>query len=259
MDKWNGDARTLFKWARLVWLRSQKKVSIHLSLSPSCLTINFIEPRLSANDHHPHHHLPMMATTHHHNGHECPPMDDNERPPSTTWITTGNACLRTTRWQSRTSSEHIAELMQHWTRLHQKRGGSTWQEVGGWWMWRMASFMLQQLSPLLTTPCSDKWWWQMFIDNNRPQPWGTRDEHKAKTMIMDDHAHDHGKWHTTMMPGPLPWMRMHHQLWPQHMTKTMNDEDAQWTMVTTTSWENIYISRYFITPFLPSFCLCIVW
>ena len=26
------------------------KVGVHLSLAPSCLTINFIEPRLSAND-----------------------------------------------------------------------------------------------------------------------------------------------------------------------------------------------------------------
>ena len=133
MDEWNRDTRTLFEWACLAWFSSQKKVSIHLSLSPSCLTINFIEPRLFANNHHHHHHHPpMTVTAHHHNGHECPPMDGNECPPSTTWMTTGDAHQMTTWQQSRTTcSGHIAKLMQHQTRLRQEQGGSTWQEVGG--------------------------------------------------------------------------------------------------------------------------------
>ena len=81
-------------WMGRLSVSQVSKVHIHLSLSQSCLTTNFIEPRFSVNDRvepfvalydHHLHHPPPIATAHHyhHNGHECPPpMDGNERPPS---------------------------------------------------------------------------------------------------------------------------------------------------------------------------------
>ena len=111
-------------------------------------------------------------------------------------------------------------------------------------------------SPLLPTPYSDKWRWQMllsFIDDNRPQPQGTRDKHEAKTTTMHHHGHDHGQQCTTIMQGPLQQTK--HTTHCDH-----NAQQQQWTMITHNGhwWPqsdatNIYISSYFIVPFFHLF------